>query len=152
VEAPAAPEGRGESEAQAIRGREGGADGAHRRGRLAAVPRTIPVLQWLSGDGRYAKGEHGGCRMALWRRRIGHGEGKLGLSDGRCFLKEVARLSSDGGVQWRCHMVGVREGPIATWAAAAGWQEPRSGGHGRAMTPVAAQAHACSDRGGERRR
>jgi hypothetical protein len=32
VEAPAALEGRGESEAQAIRGREGGADGAHRRG------------------------------------------------------------------------------------------------------------------------
>jgi hypothetical protein len=100
------------------------------------VLRTIPVLQWLSGDGRDAKGEHGGCRMALWRRRIGHGEGKLGLSDGRYFLKEVARLSSDGGVQWRCHMAEVGEGPIATWAAAAGWQEPRSGGHGRAMTPV----------------
>jgi hypothetical protein len=43
VEAPAAPEGQGESEARAMQGREGSADGAHRRGRLAVALRVIPT-------------------------------------------------------------------------------------------------------------
>jgi hypothetical protein len=30
------------------------------------------------GDRGDAKGKHEGCRVALWRRRIGHGEENLG--------------------------------------------------------------------------
>jgi hypothetical protein len=50
VKAPAALEGRGESEARTIQGREGGVDGAHRRGCLAAALHMILARLWLSND------------------------------------------------------------------------------------------------------
>jgi hypothetical protein len=91
VEAPAAPEGRGEGEAWAIQGREGDTDGAHRRGRLAVALHVIPAWRWLYGDPRRmrCKGEHGGV---VWM--FGGGEKaarrKTWLGGGRHFLKEVA--------------------------------------------------------------
>jgi hypothetical protein len=94
VEAPAAPEGRGEGEAWAIQGREGDMDGAHRRGRLAVALHVISAWRWLYGDPRRMRCKRGawGCRVDVWRRRKGRGEENLAR-------RRSALLKGGGGVE-----------------------------------------------------
>jgi hypothetical protein len=140
VEAPAAPEGWGESEARTIRGREGDADEAHRRGRLAVALHTIPPRRWLSGDQwwmRWKGGARGVLHDSLGEENMARG--------GKTWARRLSPLLKGGsGVeQWwgggyggNAMRQGLGRGPAQHGRRPVGRQEPGSGGHGRVTAPA----------------
>jgi hypothetical protein len=92
---PTTPEMKGEGEVWAIRRREGGTEGAHRRGRLAVALYAILVRWWLSDLGGWVR------ELGVSSSTKKRGVGKTGQRRSPSSLKGimVGRICEGGGTQ-----------------------------------------------------